>query len=109
MHTPNHFKQTELSQLRELIQKSGIGTLVTFGMNGIEASHIPMFLEANEESPMGILYGHMAKANGQWKRFSAQSPALAIFLGPNAYVTPSWYATKKQTGKVVPTWNYMAV
>src|SRR5262249_52931223 len=59
--------------------------------------------------PYGTLRGHVARANPQWRDVVAGSEALAIFLGPNAYVTPSYYATKRETGKVVPTWNYVAV
>ena len=60
-------------------------------------------------APFGTLHGHVARANPQWQRAQPHVQALAIFLGPNTYITPSWYPTKQQTGKVVPTWNYLAV
>lgn len=109
MYRPRHFKQEDTVALHDAIRRSGIGTLITFGEGGLEASHIPMLIEADTPSSLGTLHGHMARANGQWRSFSKDVPALAVFLGPDAYVTPSWYATKQQTGKVVPTWNYVAV
>jgi transcriptional regulator len=71
------------------------------------ASPIPMFVEP-PEGPYGTLYGHVARANVQWKT-APVGEAMALFMGANAYVTPSWYQTKRETGMVVPTWNYMAV
>ena len=84
------------------------GTLVTMGEDGLEASHVPMLIEP-DVGPFGTLHGHIARANLQWRRATTGVQALAIFLGPNAYITPSWYPTKSLTGKVVPTWNYVAV
>jgi transcriptional regulator len=66
-------------------------------------------LVSPEPVPLGALHGHVARANPQWRRIQPGVQALAIFLGPNTYVSPSWYPTKRQTGKVVPTWNYLAV
>ena len=68
---------------------------------------MPMFLNESE-GEQGVIYGHVAKANPQWRE-TPTCDALAIFTGPDAYVTPSWYASKKEHGKVVPTWNYTAV
>jgi len=68
---------------------------------------LPLFLD-DSEGEHGVLYGHVARANPQWK-LPPIGDALAIFSGPDAYVTPSWYATKQETEKVVPTWNYIAV
>ena len=62
-----------------------------------------------EPAPYGTLRGHVARANPQWRRPAAGVQALAMFLGPNTYISPAWYATKRQTGKVVPTWNYVAI
>jgi len=85
---------------------------VISGSDGFEASHVPMLIDP-EPTPYGTLRGHVARANSQWrnaeKKPAVGVQALVMFLGPNAYITPSWYATKKQTGKVVPTWNYTAV
>jgi transcriptional regulator len=71
------------------------------------ATPLPMFLEAGEGS-YGVLYGHVARANPQW-RTAPVGEALALFMGPDAYVSPGWYATKRETGKVVPTWNYVTL
>ena len=71
-------------------------------------SHVPMLLEP-EPSPSGTLLFHFARANPHWRALAAQSEALVIFLGPHAYVSPAWYVTKRETGKVVPTWNYVAI
>jgi transcriptional regulator len=108
MYVPPQFREDRLPVLHDAIERSGLATLVTVGPNGLDASHVPMLLDRSA-GPLGTLYGHIAKANDQWLRPTADSRVLAIFLGPDAYVTPSWYATKKLTGKVVPTWNYVAV
>jgi transcriptional regulator len=106
MYTPAHFKEERLEILHAAIARIGLATLVTHGDAGLEASQIPMMVDATV-APLGILSGHMARANPLWKR--AKSDALAVFLGPHAYVSPSWYPSKAETGKVVPTWNYLAV
>jgi transcriptional regulator len=108
MYVPPHFAENRAEILQAAIRESGLATLVTLGSDGIEASHVPMLLDA-APGALGTLHGHVAKANPQWRRAVAGVAALAIFLGPDAYVTPSWYATKRATGKVVPTWNYVAI
>jgi len=74
----------------------------------MEASHVPVVLD-EAHGPYGAIRGHLARANPQWRQAVKEIQALAIFTGPDAYVSPSWYATKKKDGKVVPTWNYVAV
>jgi transcriptional regulator len=106
MYLPSHFAETRVPVLHAAIERSGLATLVTSGAGGIEASHVPMLLDA-EPAPLGTLRGHIARDNPQWQGGTGE--AFAIFLGPDAYVSPSWYATKKQSGKVVPTWNYVAI
>jgi transcriptional regulator len=108
MYLPSHFTETRVPVLHEAIRRTAIGTLVTLGAEGLEASHVPMLIDP-EPTPFGTLRGHIARGNPQWKRYDGKMEALATFLGPNLYVTPSWYETKRQTGKVVPTWNYVAV
>jgi transcriptional regulator len=108
MYVPPHFREDRFEVLHDLIERTGLATLVTVGTAGLDASHVPMLLDRGV-GPLGTLYGHIARANDQWRRPAAGFAALAIFLGPDTYVTPSWYATKKLTGKVVPTWNYVAV
>jgi transcriptional regulator len=106
MYAPAHFKEDRLDILHAAIARIGLATLVTHGDAGLEASQIPMVVDA-AAAPLGILNGHMARANPLWKR--AKGDALAVFLGPHAYISPSWYPSKAETGKVVPTWNYLAV
>lgn len=108
MYVPAHFKEDRVTVLHDAIRKYGFGTLVTLGEMELEASHLPLLLDP-EPSPFGTLLGHLARANPQWQRAKPGFQALAIFLGPNTYITPSWYPTKQQTGKVVPTWNYLAI
>src|SRR5438045_1458287 len=108
MYVPSLFKQDDVTVLHQAIREIRLGTLVTLGAGGMEASHIPMFVEP-EPAPFGTLHGHIARSNPQWERLVTDSQALAIFLGPDAYITPSWYRTKDDTGKVVPTWNYVAI
>jgi len=108
LYLPSHFKQSDLAVLHEFIRGSGLVTLVSLGADGLIASHVPMLLDA-ETGPYGTLIGHLAKPNPQGRGVADGVEALAIFHGPDAYVTPNWYATKREHGKVVPTWNYVAV
>lgn len=108
MYVPAHFKEDRIDVLHDAIRTYGFGTLVTAGDEGLEASHLPLLLET-APAPFGTIMGHLARANPQWQRVKPGTEALAIFLGPNTYITPSWYPTKQQSGKVVPTWNYLAI
>jgi transcriptional regulator len=94
--------------MHELIRKHPLATLVTLSSAGLNANHIPFYLSV-EPAPYGALLGHVARANPLWTDYVKDIEVLAIFHGPEAYITPSWYATKQETGKVVPTWNYMTV
>ncbi len=105
MYNPSHFQETRLPILHAAINETGLATLVTVGENGLDASHIPIMLEP-KEGEYGCLYGHIAKVNSQSLAFGQ---ALAIFLGPDAYISPSWYPSKGEDGKAVPTWNYITV
>lgn len=107
MYVPPAFKDDDLESIRATIRTARLANLVTATADGPIATPLPLFLDASE-GERGVLYGHVAKANPQW-RSPPIGEALAIFMGPEAYVTPSWYATKQETGKVVPTWNYIAV
>ncbi len=108
MYVPSHFKEDRVPELHAMMRAISIGTLITGGADGMEASHVPMLVDP-EPGPYGTLRGHIARGNGQWKRAAAGAEALVAFLGPDAYVTPAWFAAKRETGKVVPTWNYIAV
>jgi transcriptional regulator len=100
------FNEDRTVVLHDAIRASGLATLVTLTKDGLIASHVPLLLDA-EPAPYGTLIGHLAQPNPQAR--GAIGEALVIFQGPDAYVTPSWYATKRETGKVVPTWNYVAI
>lgn len=105
MYIPKHFAEPRVDVLHQLIRARPLSTLVTLSSTGLNANHIPLHL-AQDPSPFGTLRGHVARANPIRNDIANDIEALAIFHGPDAYVTPSWYPTKAETGKVVPTWNY---
>lgn len=94
--------------MHELIRARPLATLVTLSSGGLNANHIPLHL-SESPAPLGALHGHVARANPMLSDFAGDVESLAVFHGPNAYISPSWYTTKGQTGKVVPTWNYVVV
>jgi len=106
MYVPEAFVEARLPVLQAAMRACGLAILVNQTAAGPVATHLPLLLEA-DEGPFGTLYGHVARANPQWRE--ASGPALVIFPGPDGYVSPSWYAAKAQHGKVVPTWNYVVV
>lgn len=106
MYVPPLFKEDRIAVLHDAIRASGLATLVTMTPDGLIASHVPLLLDP-DPAPYGTLIGHLARPNPQAR--GAIGEALAIFQGLDAYITPSWYATKRETGKVVPTWNYVAI
>lgn len=108
MYLPSHFKEERVDVVHSLMREHPLGALVTLGPDGLNANHIPFMIDP-KPPPFGTLRGHVARANPAWRDFSRDVEALVIFQGPQAYVTPSWYATKRQTGKVVPTYNYLVV
>ena len=108
MYVPPHFRKDERTALHQAIRDARLATIVTLGNEGLEASHVPVLLDATD-GPHGAIRGHLAGANPQWRRPARGTEALAIVLGPDAYVSPAWYPTKRETGRVVPTWNYVAV
>jgi len=108
MYTPKHFEEPRIEVMHELMRARPLATLVTLSSAGLDANHIPLHL-ADAPAPFGTLRGHVARANPLWRDFAKDVEVLAIFHGPDSYITPSWYATKKETGKVVPTWNYAVV
>jgi transcriptional regulator len=108
MYTPSYFNDADLASLHSQIDGTRLATLVTFDENGLQASHVPLLLDP-AQSAHGVLTGHLAKANPQWKTLALGTEVLVIFQGPDAYISPSFYAAKAEHGKVVPTWNYLAV
>jgi len=109
MYIPAHFAEKDTQALLQLIRDNGFGTLVVADSAGIEANHLPFHWRACEEAPLGLLQCHVARANPLWQRLNGDTRVLAIFQGPNAYVSPSWYPSKAESPRVVPTWNYQAV
>lgn len=107
MYMPPAFRDDDRESLIATIRAARLANLVTATAEGPQVTPLPLLLDAGE-GEHGTLYGHLARANAQW-RLPAIGEAVAVFMGPDAYVTPSWYATKQDTGKVVPTWNYVTV
>lgn len=108
IYNPPHFRENDRAALDAHIRRAAFATLVTTGADGVIVSHLPMLVDP-DPAPGGSLIGHIARANPQWRASDLEKPALAIFMGPQAYVSPSWYPGKKEHGKVVPTWNYAVV
>ncbi len=108
MYLPSHFEETRVEILHGLIRAHPLGALVTFGTDGLNGNHVPFEIHP-DPAPYGTLRAHVARANPVWREFSKEVEPLVIFQGAQIYVTPSWYQTKKETGKVVPTFNYIVV
>ena len=106
MYIPAHFEETDLATLHQFIESSPLGTMVVSGPNGLEANHVPFQLDRSRGS-FGTLQCHVSRANHAWR--SADAACLVIFLGPSAYISPNFYESKREHGKVVPTYNYVAV
>jgi transcriptional regulator len=107
MYIPSAFRDDNKARLHAVIDVARLANLVTMTAHGLMATPLPLLLDA-ARGDHGVLVGHVARANPQWSA-AVEGEALAIFMGPDAYVSPSWYATKQETGKVVPTWNYVTV
>ena len=107
MYMPPAFRQQERSAIVTAIQACHLANLVTATADGPMASPLP-FLYDPDEGEFGTLYAHLARANPQWKA-APFGDALVIFMGPDAYVSPSYYPSKAEHGKVVPTWNYVSI
>lgn len=107
MYTPPAFAQDDLETIHAMIRETGLATLVTMTEDGLKGTQLPLMLR-EDEGEFGTLYGHLARANPQWK-LEPQAEALVIFPGIDTYIAPNWYASKAEHGKVVPTWNYAVV
>jgi transcriptional regulator len=108
MYQPTHFEETRTEVLQALVASQPLCTLVTLSDEGLVADQIPLLLRA-EQGPHGTLVGHVARSNPLWRATRLETPVLAVFQGPQHYVSPSWYPSKQEHGKVVPTWNYVVV
>lgn len=108
MYIPPAFREDRIEALYELIRLHPLGLLTTAGASGLAATPIP-FLVYPAEGASGTLRAHLARANPHWRELQGSAECLVVFMGPQGYVTPSWYPTKRETQKVVPTWNYVCV
>jgi transcriptional regulator len=113
MYQPPHFREDRIEVQHGLIRSHPLGLLITAGPGGLQANAIPFLvysdLAAKDFAPHGTLRAHMARGNPQWRELAAAGECLVVFQGPQQYITPSWYPTKQEHGKVVPTWNYVTV
>ena len=108
MYLPPLFREERIEVLHGLIRAHPLGLLVTDGPGGLLANPIPFVLD-DRAGVFGTLRGHLARANPQWREHDREQDALVVFQGVERYITPSWYETKRETGKAVPTWNYAIV
>jgi transcriptional regulator len=106
MYLPSHFEESRIDVLHACVRQHPLASLITLGADGLSANHIPFELDA-APAPYGSLRGHVARANPVWRDHAREIDALVIFHGPQVYISPSWYETKKQSGEVVPTYNYV--
>lgn len=108
MYVPRQFEETRPEVLHRLIASHPFATLVTHAASELVVNHIPFLIDPGS-GPYGTLRGHVAKANPVWRNLSDTVESIAVFQGPESYISPSWYPAKYQHGKVVPTWNYAIV
>ena len=109
MYLPKHFEETRPETLHELIRTHPLGLLVTLNEAGLQANNVPFVLDPDPAGGLGILRAHVARANPLWREARTDVEAMVVFQGPQAYVSPGWYPSKAEHGKVVPTWNYVTV
>jgi len=105
MDVPRDFAESDPDVLRDTVRSIRAGELITVGADGPEASFLPLLISDDA----GAVTGHLARANGQWRRADLSVPALITWVGPYAYVSPSYYPSKREHGKAVPTWNFITV
>jgi transcriptional regulator len=106
MYQPAAHEEKNVEVMHALVRAHPLGTWVTSAARGLDANHIPFLLDASS-GPYGCLRAHVARANPVWRELAGES--LVVFQGPETYITPSWYPSKHQHGKAVPTWNYAVV
>ena len=108
MYQPKHFVETRREVMRALVLQHPLATLVTLSEDGLQADPIPLLWREDAQGNV-VLAGHVARANPLWQRARADTAVLAVFQGPQHYISPGWYATKAEHGRAVPTWNYTVV
>src|SRR5436305_9735267 len=107
MYQPDHFRVEDVAEMHALMRARPFAALVSAGLAGLYASHLPTVLK--DDGPYGVIECHLARANPHCRDLGEGNEALMIFQGPEGYITPNWYPSKAQHGKVVPTWNYAIV
>lgn len=108
MYVPEHFRETRVEVLQALIDRHPLATLVAMTSEGLTANHIPLQAQLRADGG-GLLRGHIARSNSLWRTLENDAAVLAIFAGAENYVSPTWYPSKREHGKAVPTWNYATV
>lgn len=108
VYVPEHFAELRPEAMHRLIAAFPLATLVTVGADGIAANHIPLQLDPTR-GEFGTLIGHVARSNEVWREGEHRGESLAVFKSSDAYISPNWYASKRETHEVVPTWNYAVV
>jgi transcriptional regulator len=106
MYIPAHFNESRPDVLFDLIENNALGTLITQGKNGLDANHIPFEL-ARTTGPMGTLLCHVARNNPVWQDVVTGAEVLVVFRAGDAYISPTWYPSKHELHRQVPTWNYI--
>lgn len=108
VYLPAHFEEQRSEAMHDLIRAHPLGTIVHLGAGGLMANHIPFLIEP-ARGPHGTLSAHVARTNDLWREVEPDSESLVVFQGSDAYISPNWYATKRETHEVVPTYNYGVV
>lgn len=108
MYVPEHFEETRIGVLHDLMMRHPLGVLCTFGQGGLDANHIPFLLDA-ESGRYGVLRAHVARANPVWRQIRPGEEGLVIFRAEDAYISPNWYPSTHEFHRQVPTWNYRVV
>ncbi len=108
MYIPDHFRESRIELLQELVDRHPLATVVANTADGLTANHIPLRSSLRPDGT-GTLRGHIARGNTLWRQLEPDAPVLVLFVGADSYVSPNWYPSKREHGKAVPTWNYAAV
>lgn len=108
MYTPSHFAVVQPDELHRIMRSHALGILVTHSADGLDANHLPFEFDA-AQGPLGTLTGHVARANPVWQQCAGGAEVLVIFRGVEGYISPSWYPSKHEAHRQVPTWNYEVV
>jgi transcriptional regulator len=106
MYVPGHFAESRTEALHALIESAPLGILFTHGQGGMDANHLPFHLSRDEGS-LGVLHCHVARANPVWRDITTGDAVLVVFRTADAYISPNWYPSKRETKEQVPTWNYV--